>query len=305
MNDNTSKLIRQVPLNSTFMGVMCGALNFYGIEISPREIYVETGYFAALNIHPTLCPSGPYCWNHQPVLDGLKEAGLDVTILDAADEDQATRLQKTFENIREAHSNSLVVQLGMEFQLVTSVDDSKMGLTLPWNPGPDFVKSELSVDEYLQGEYKNIFGWWQIKQCPQKGKKDRLHSGLKRALSAYEQPSTYQQTGYQFGIEAYETWITGLSSSEFDPHGHWWNAMVWSELRQVAAKSFRDSWYEESSDAQGLSEHLSHIAQSIYTAADRESSIPSKIGALMQAQDHERNVPALLMNLVKATATCT
>jgi hypothetical protein len=52
-------------LHRTLMGVLKGALDYYGIETSIPTVFGASGHAFLINIHDELCPSGPYCWNRE------------------------------------------------------------------------------------------------------------------------------------------------------------------------------------------------------------------------------------------------
>jgi hypothetical protein len=69
------------PFDSTFMGVIKGVADFYSLRHSSAMIYGASGYAFFLNIHETLCPSGPYSFNREPIYVLLANLGLQVTDL--------------------------------------------------------------------------------------------------------------------------------------------------------------------------------------------------------------------------------
>ena len=73
--------LKQAPFNTTMMGAMRGALDYYGIAASDAFLYGASGHAFVMNIHKELCPSGPYCWNREPVDALLANVGLRVEAL--------------------------------------------------------------------------------------------------------------------------------------------------------------------------------------------------------------------------------
>ena len=68
--------LSQPPLNASFLGVVKDTAQHYVTGFSTTEYFAESGFAYAVNIHPEICPSGPYCWNHQPILESLRHVGI-------------------------------------------------------------------------------------------------------------------------------------------------------------------------------------------------------------------------------------
>ena len=47
--------------NTTMMGVLKCALDYYKIDVDAPTVFVASGHAFLINIHQQLCPSGPYC----------------------------------------------------------------------------------------------------------------------------------------------------------------------------------------------------------------------------------------------------
>ncbi|MYF28707.1 MAG: hypothetical protein F4169_07555, partial [Gammaproteobacteria bacterium] len=68
--------LTQPPYDTSLVGVVKGALDYYGIDTAPAETFVLSGHAFVINIHPELCPSGPYCWNQERFRDLLPNLGI-------------------------------------------------------------------------------------------------------------------------------------------------------------------------------------------------------------------------------------
>ena len=68
--------LKQPPYNTTMMGVVKGALDYYGISRTPGEAFVLSGHAFVMNVHEELCPSGPYSVALRPVLRAADQPGL-------------------------------------------------------------------------------------------------------------------------------------------------------------------------------------------------------------------------------------
>ena len=70
--------VHQPPLNTTLMGVIKGAADYYGKDLSVPVLFGRTGHAFALNIAPGLCPSAPYVWNMEKLDRLLDNCGLEI-----------------------------------------------------------------------------------------------------------------------------------------------------------------------------------------------------------------------------------
>jgi hypothetical protein len=83
----------QPPSNTSMMGVLKGAADYHGLGLSEPMIYGMSGHAFLLNIHPQLCPSGPYCWKRENADPLIRNMGLEMTNLGyfGAEADDETR----------------------------------------------------------------------------------------------------------------------------------------------------------------------------------------------------------------------
>ena len=70
--------LRQRPHNTTLMGVVTGALEFFGLRNDDPWAYGGCGHAFMINIHEQLCPSGPYCWNRAGFHELVRNIGIDM-----------------------------------------------------------------------------------------------------------------------------------------------------------------------------------------------------------------------------------
>src|SRR5437762_12800203 len=65
------------PFQTTLMGAAQGVLDYYGSPITAPFLFGASGHAFLINIHPELCPSGPYCWNHARFDALLRNTGVE------------------------------------------------------------------------------------------------------------------------------------------------------------------------------------------------------------------------------------
>jgi hypothetical protein len=75
------KNLKQPSFNTSLLGVLRAAADYYGIDISTPMLYGASGHAFLMNVHRELCPSGPYVWNPEPFYLLTKNLGLNVADL--------------------------------------------------------------------------------------------------------------------------------------------------------------------------------------------------------------------------------
>ncbi|MCY3884302.1 MAG: hypothetical protein OXG24_05225, partial [Gammaproteobacteria bacterium] len=214
-----SNQITQPPYNATFMGVAVGAANHYGLNLTPMEFYCESGFAFALNIAADLCPSGPYCWNHESVLENLSQMGLNFKHLPLSY--KTSNRNDIVEDAVSAAREAVLSIEALEHQLVTQANQVELELSLPWGPDVDACLSKVAIDD-LHKDEPPIFGFYRIDKGNTVNKRMRVLQGLECALQMFTNSDRFQIEGYRFGPSAYQVWVDALRADEFNAHGHWW-----------------------------------------------------------------------------------
>ena len=112
--------LTQPPFETTLMGVVKAVLDHYGHEVSDAFVYGGSGHAFLINVHEALCPSGPYCWNHGPMMPLLANLGVKRTDLgfyhrESPAEDRAAVEERLRDHLDRGRPCSL---LNMDHQLV-------------------------------------------------------------------------------------------------------------------------------------------------------------------------------------------
>ena len=225
------------------MSAISGAAVFFGLKYSAPALFVESGYFAAINIQHDLKPCGPYCWNHGPIAENLESMGLCVNWLQSTLDCQTSDYREHMvAQIRGVGANTIVCMAGLEFQLVCNRDEEKLTFTVPWGPEVPTCIGELSFSDILAGSHFPGMAWFTIDHTQTLPKTTRLRNSLDTVIGFYERQQQSDESDYYFGPIAWERWASRLESGSFDKHGHWWSSMVWSESRHQAAEYFKKEW---------------------------------------------------------------
>lgn len=277
------------------MGVVVGAAQHFESTISPVDFYCESGFAFALNIAPDLCPSGPYVWAHEAILQNLRHLGLKM---------KHVTLRKGFPNRSDAivHAMRVVREAvlsveALEHQLVTFADEEGLALSMPWGPEGDACLKTVSLKE-LQQEDSPVFGFYRIDKCNESNKRARVLKGLECALEMNNQSTNFQLDGYDFGPQGYTTWANALRSERFNAQGSWWNSQVWSECRQVASDYFKNWMWPQCDETRALAQVFSDVSRLLGEAGNRELASKRRAELVLQAAEVEATAANLLRCLL-------
>ena len=68
--------LTQEPINTTLMSCMKGACDYWDLDWSMSDLFGYSGHAFMINIHPELCPSGPYAWNKDRFFLAMRNLGI-------------------------------------------------------------------------------------------------------------------------------------------------------------------------------------------------------------------------------------
>jgi len=229
--------LRQLPFETTLMGVAASAAEHYGINVSVPSLYGGSGHGFIINIHRQLCPSGPYCWNHDGFDGLLPNVGLKRVALGFFGPDSTPSRRADVEGrVRELVDRGVPCSLvNMEHQLITGYDDGGLCTAQPW-PCTDFPPNRLSYGSWseLGGEiHAGFFAW---KKAEPAGFVAALRAALDFALELHEEPERWAMEDYAMGMNAWQAWIEAVREGRGNTHGSWWNARVWGECRLMTSR---------------------------------------------------------------------
>ena len=297
----------QLPYCTTLMGCLKGVYGHYGINHTPAMLYGLTGHAFFINIHEEVCPSGPYAWDHGFFFGLSENLGVKIT-------ESPFMTQDTPEAVRNEGVNRLKSFLEgdnpcmatcLEHQLVKEIKGEEIRLIKPWEDPAESQFASINIRDLspcLQKAGFLLFGFFEkvpVTDNPEKA----VHRALLAADDLYRNPEKYNHDRYQTGFGAYEYWISALQKNEFDPHGHWWNGMVWSECRDMASRFFEElAGRNRNMDEQNLKTLASVyriISDRLSEAKDKDLEREKKIILLTEALEMEYEAHFLIEQLLK------
>ena len=272
------------------MSAIAGAAAYFDLSYSAPELFVESGYFAAINIQNDVKPCGPYCWNHSPIAKNLESMGLSVSWLSSHFDCKSSEFRKHMLEQVLANEGNVVCMVGLEFQLLLNRDEQTLKFALPWGPNVKTCVHELSFTDILDGNHFPGLAWFIVSPTTPLPHTTRLQNSITSALTLYQHDRQSAQTGYYFGPTAWENWATKLESGSYDKHGHWWSSMVWSEARKQAAAYFEKHWVGPTDLGNQLSTHLASVSSEIAKSARPEISDIERADFIRHARDLDTQV---------------
>ena len=286
--------LKQPPYNTTMMGVVMGALDYYGISRTPGEAFVLSGHAFVMNVHEELCPSGPYLWRYDRFFELLTNLGLAMqnagTLTAMADPARRAALE---ERLRRAIDAGAVCSLlNMEHQLLLGYDGDGFMLAQPWGPDCSMTPARLSFGtwrEFRDGPPVTFFRLTTCSPRPESAVSDAMDF----ALDLWRHPARYTEAPYAAGAGAYDTWLDAIDGGHGDGVGNWWNALVWAECRARAADYLQDLSDDDAPEPFGdgatrwFAARYRVVSDLLNRAADKSASVDDRRRLISEAHGVE------------------
>ncbi len=234
--------LRQLPLDSTNMGVLHGVAEYLGLGASPATVFGATGYAFLININDEICPSGPFLWRRERFNRLVTNLGIrtrDLGFFTSAA--SATERRQVEAELREAIDAGIPCSLcNDEFQLITGYDDTGFFTVGPF---PDHLPRRLSFGTWQ--EWDDVYAYFYIHHKGEPASRaDLVRESLSFAIEMFRSPARFSLDSYAVGLAAYDQWIEALDGHGTS-FGNEWNARVFAECRQHAAAYLREvaEWF--------------------------------------------------------------
>jgi AraC-like DNA-binding protein len=234
--------LKQSPLHTTLMSSIKGASEYFDLDWSIAKLFGYSTHAFFINIHPDLCPSGPYVWNHDHFYLALRNMGIRRTgtlfFKKGTPVSEITQAEAKLKAHLDA--GKVCVLDFMEHQLIAGYDLKGFLLLQPWQCSPKTVRAALSFG--TQNEALESEGWVGFTLLDREELRadasTLLQSALTTALRMRSNPEEFEMPGYRCGNPAWEAWLVGIDRGLGNTHGHWWSGTVWMECRKMAADFF-------------------------------------------------------------------
>jgi hypothetical protein len=280
------------------MGVVKGAADYVGLEHSPAWVYGASGHAFLINVHDRICPSGPYCWKYDGFYPLVRNLGLEMTELGFfhSGSGQAERRAVELKLIAALDQGLPASVLNLENQLVCGYDEKGLLLAQPWGQSCGPTPAGLTFGtwpEFGDEVHVSFFTFRRVEPAPATA---AIRDSLRYALDLFRNPDRYQLDRHAVGLAAYDNWTRAAAEHGAD-HGNWWNAVVWSECRKMAAAYFTEiagKYPALAAAARELSAAYQELAELLGQIADKQLPTRAKTGRIRDARVREKAALALL-----------
>jgi hypothetical protein len=294
--------LKQPPFNTTLLGVVKGALDYYGIKTSKARAFGGSGHAFLINVHKALCPSGPYCWKYDWFYPLVRNLGLEMTDLGFFHKGSTPAERAAVEQRLKAELDAgrPCSVLNMENQLVSGYDKTGFILTRPWDCALEVTPERLSFGswkEFGDEVHVNFFAFRKVEPAPEASV---VSAGLSCAVELFRNPGKYSLPDYGIGPDAYDNWAKAAPEHGAS-HGNWWNGMVWAECRKMAGAWFGEigeARPEAAAQARALATAYAEIGSRLERIADKEMDPAGKEGVVDELKQREQAAVRLVEQLL-------
>ncbi len=285
--------LRQPPFSTSLVGVVKGALDYYGSDVTAAAAFGGSGHAFLVNIHEQLCPSGPYCWRYDEFYPLVRNLGLEMIELgfigrDSTPEERAAVERKVREHLD--HRQPCAVG-NMDNQLIYGYDDDRLLAIQPWATCCDTTPPTLTLGTWAEFGEELHATFWALRRAPAADESKVIRDSLRHAVNLFQNPGRYNLERYAIGPAAYDNWARAIEGGHGASHGSWWNATVWAECRAMAG-----AWFGEiagrhgsiSADAHGLSAAYKEIAARLGVLSNKGLDASKKVRIVREVKALEQ-----------------
>ncbi|MFH1570755.1 MAG: hypothetical protein ABIL09_22375 [Gemmatimonadota bacterium] len=294
--------LKMACFNTTKVGVLRGVLDHYGLNGTDAWAFGASGHAFAINIHETLCPSGPYCWDNGPFHRLVRNLGVAVEDCGFFSQQSGAEERRKVEAalVKELDQGVPCSLINMENQLITGCDDTGFLTAQPWAPHVDFPPRHLTFgtwEELGKEIHLDFFIWRRAEPAPAR---EAAAASLEYAVDMARNPGAHTREPYAAGLQAYPKWVAAVRAGHGSSHGNWWNGTVWAECRRMAS-AYLTEIGERFPAAAEMSNPLAAaygaVAEMLGQASDKELDADRKVGLIEAAAQEEaaavEGLPAL------------
>jgi len=273
--------------------------DYMELKHSTAWIYGTSGHAFIMNIHPTLCPSGPTAFAQQPFHALAANLGFDLfgTAFHKDSVDFLQKLEEAWTNTKLAIDNDMPTygwELDLpEFYMIFGYD--KENYLFKGFEGNTLKKKWDTLGS-------SDIGWVCIYSANPNNKVADVNKTLKDAftfaLKFAKKNKDWTYPAYSNGVRAYDVWIDALQNDKYLLFGLAYNAQVWAECRSNACEFLKEAKAKlKSKLLDNLIEHYDVISWSLQKVAGlfpmgiektNSESIETPIDSLFLAKEAEK-----------------
>lgn len=219
------------------LGCIIGCLDYLGVEISDAWLYGGTGHAFIINMHETVCPSGPTAWNTERMgaLGGNLGYEVDGVFGMRGEGDGFSASQsQAWDLVRSAIDRGLPCygwELDIaEYYVIYGYDDQGYIFSGP----PCTETAGHKRWQELGDTETGLLEMYSLRPAKPADPQKTVREALSFALEHAAGPARWVFPHYASGLAGYDAWIGSLQAGTADPMGMAYNAAVWHECRGYA-----------------------------------------------------------------------
>lgn len=224
------------PMWVSHLGSLKGCLEYLGSDMTDAWLFGSTGHAFIMNIHKTVCPSGPTAWRKHEFSNLVGNLGIvtDGIFSHKSMKDFDKVQEKTFNKIRQSIDNSIPCfgwELDLpEYSVINGYDENGYFFSGPRSKPDNDYTSYKQLGQTEIGILEVYF----VQRAAPMSDKDIIKAAFKFATDFKASPAAWLFDDYKAGLEAYNLWINALNKNTADGFGVTYNASVWAECRGFA-----------------------------------------------------------------------
>ncbi len=218
------------------LGCIEGCLDRLGVSITRPWLYGGTGHAFVINMHETVCPSGPTAWSGEMLVTLAPNLGYKVTSLMAekTQPDFAAKQEEAWKFVRkcvDAGTPCYGWELEWpDYAVIFGYDDAGYYFS---GPGCDAGKGPKPWKQLGVSDIGMLYVA-SVERCKPAADVKVVKDALTAAVKFAENPGEWVFPKYRSGPAAFDVWAKALEDGTAGRFGHGYNAAVWAECREVA-----------------------------------------------------------------------
>ncbi|MCX7022831.1 MAG: hypothetical protein NTW26_11290 [bacterium] len=225
------------------LGALKGCLDYLGLNVSEPWLFGATGHAFILNIHETVCPSGPTAWNTHPLRELGKNLGYTAEGVFAlkGDSDFAEKQKSAWEMVRRALDESRPCygwELEIpEFYVIHGYDEAGYHYSGPRRETGRGPKPWASLGSTPIG----CVEVYALKKGDPADDLTTVRDALAFVLEHARNPEKWVYPGYRAGLAGYDAWIKAVADNTAEGFGMAYNSVAWYTCRSNGVKFLEEA----------------------------------------------------------------
>jgi hypothetical protein len=225
------------------LGALKGCLDYLGLRVSEPWLFGATGHAFILNIHETVCPSGPTAWNTHPLQKLGKNLGYTAEGVFAlkGDADFAEKQKTAWGMVRRALDESRPCygwELEIpEFYVIHGYDEAGYHYSGPRRETGRGPKPWTSLGSTSIG----CLEVYALKRGDPADDVATVRDALVFVLEHARNPAGWVYPGYRSGLPGYDAWIGAVADNTAEGFGMAYNSAVWYTCRSNGVRFLEEA----------------------------------------------------------------